>query len=82
MKWTADLCAYAGGNSLFVSMKERLERDLQDLAPPNARVKITCPPNTLERRFSVWLGKHSAGNSCLLALTSCLNFHVTLDYVP
>ena len=41
---------------MFTSMRERLERELGEQAPPNAKVKVTSPANNKERRFSVWLG--------------------------
>ena len=47
---------YAGGSSLFGSSKERLDRELLDLAPQAAKVKVTVHQNATERKFSVWLG--------------------------
>lgn len=47
----------AGGTSLFPSLRERAEREVGELAAQNAKVKVTSPANTMERRFSVWLGK-------------------------
>jgi actin-like protein 6A len=47
---------YAGGGSLFGSVKERLERDLLELAPQAAKVKVAMHPNATERKFSVWIG--------------------------
>eukprot|EP00892_Ulva_mutabilis_P008967 jgi/Ulvmu1/6442/UM003_0072.1 len=46
----------AGGGCLFPSTKERLERELLDLAPQAAKVKVTMNHNTTERKFAVWLG--------------------------
>lgn len=46
----------AGGSCLFPSTKERLERELLDLAPQAAKVKVTMNHNTTERKFAVWLG--------------------------
>ena len=46
----------AGGTSLFPSLRERVEREVGELAAQNAKVKVTSPANTMERRFSVWLG--------------------------
>lgn len=51
-----DAARPAGGTSLFTSLRERLERELGEQAPPNAKVKVTSPANIMERRFSVWLG--------------------------
>lgn len=49
----------AGGTALFTGLRDRLERELAEAAPHNAKVKVTSPANTLERRFSVWIGKHA-----------------------
>ena len=49
-------CGCAGGTSLFPSLRERVEREVGELAAQNAKVKVTSPANTMERRFSVWLG--------------------------
>ena len=46
----------AGGGSLFGSLRERLEAELHDAAPTNVRVKVTASANTIERKFSTWLG--------------------------
>ena len=46
-----------GGSSLLVQLRERLERELSDRAPPTAKVKVTAPTNSVERRFSVWIGE-------------------------
>ena len=45
-----------GGTSLLTQLRERLERELLEAAPPTVKVKITCPANSMERRFNVWLG--------------------------
>ena len=37
-----------------------------ELAAQNAKVKVTSPANTMERRFSVWLGQCSLVFACLL----------------
>ena len=46
-----------GGTSLFPQLRDRLERELTDLAPQAAKVKVMLPTNSVERRFSVWIGK-------------------------
>ena len=51
---------HAGGGSLLTQLRERLEKELLEGAPPTAKVKITCPANAVERRFNVWLGVRSA----------------------
>lgn len=45
-----------GGNSVFPNMKERLEKELLDLAPGASRLKVITPTSNIERRFSVWIG--------------------------
>ena len=57
------VCAHwyctAGGTSLLTQLRERLERELLEGAPPTAKVKITCPSNSVERRCNVWIGEPS-----------------------
>ena len=49
-------CCCAGGTALFTGLRDRLERELAEAAPHTAKVKVTSPANSLERRFSVWIG--------------------------
>eukprot|EP00850_Spirogloea_muscicola_P020891 SM000229S07527 [mRNA] locus=s229:121470:126462:- [translate_table: standard] len=46
----------SGGSTVMQQMKERLEKELLDEAPPAARVKVLASGNSIERRFSVWIG--------------------------
>ncbi|EFJ32170.1 hypothetical protein SELMODRAFT_266988 [Selaginella moellendorffii] len=46
----------AGGTASMQQLKERLEKDLVEEAPQAARVKVLASGNTIERRFSVWIG--------------------------
>mmetsp|Transcript_8166 Transcript_8166/g.20251 ORF Transcript_8166/g.20251 Transcript_8166/m.20251 type:complete len:447 (-) Transcript_8166:267-1607(-) len=46
----------AGGGSLFGALRERLEAELHDAAPTNVRVKVTASANTIERKFTTWIG--------------------------
>ncbi|XP_078161240.1 actin-related protein 4 [Carex rostrata] len=46
----------AGGTSSVQQLKERLEKELMEEAPQAARVKVIASGNTIERRFSVWIG--------------------------
>ncbi|GLC41063.1 hypothetical protein PLESTB_000947500 [Pleodorina starrii] len=46
----------AGGSSLIPGFKERLEKELSELSPPGARVKMVAAANQAERRFSTWIG--------------------------
>ena len=41
---------------MFTGLRDRLERELAEAAPHNAKVKVTSPANSLERKFSVWIG--------------------------
>jgi actin-like protein 6A len=45
-----------------MSTKERLDRELLELAPQAARVRVTTHQNATERRFSVWLGGSILGS--------------------
>lgn len=45
-----------GGTAGFASLKDRLERELTEVAPALARVKASAPVNSVERRYSVWIG--------------------------
>ena len=63
----------AGGTSLFTSLRERLEREVGELAAQNAKVKVTSPANTMERRFSVWLGQ-------FLLMTADIVHPITWDF--
>jgi len=43
----------AGGTTMFPSMKERLQEDVQKKVAESVKVKVTAPP---ERRVSAWIG--------------------------
>ena len=45
-----------GGSSLFGSLQKRLEEDLQQLVPSMMKFKVTAQANTVERRYSTWIG--------------------------
>ena len=45
-----------GGSSLMPGLRDRLEKELSVVGPQAAKIKVSMPINTLERRFSVWLG--------------------------
>lgn len=45
-----------GGSSLFGSLQKRLEEDLQQLVPSVMKFKVTAQANTVERRYSAWIG--------------------------
>ncbi|THU69828.1 hypothetical protein C4D60_Mb08t18520 [Musa balbisiana] len=46
----------AGGTASMLQLKERLEKELMEEAPQAARVKVLASGNSIERRFSVWIG--------------------------
>jgi len=43
----------SGGSTMFPHIDERLEKEMTQLAPASAKVKIVAPP---ERKYSVWIG--------------------------
>mmetsp|Transcript_56693 Transcript_56693/g.64972 ORF Transcript_56693/g.64972 Transcript_56693/m.64972 type:complete len:422 (+) Transcript_56693:32-1297(+) len=45
-----------GGNSLLNGLYENLQKKIFDIAPQNAKVKITASPLSAERKFSTWIG--------------------------
>lgn len=45
-----------GGSSLFAGFRERLEREMAEVAPSQSKLKVICPTNAVERRYSVWVG--------------------------
>lgn len=66
--------SFAGGTALFTGLRDRLERELAEAAPHNAKVKVTSPANSLERRFSVWIGAHQPLQIKLFLLVLHLRF--------
>eukprot|EP01025_Chloroclados_australasicus_P069902 TRINITY_DN9952_c0_g1_i4.p1 TRINITY_DN9952_c0_g1~~TRINITY_DN9952_c0_g1_i4.p1 ORF type:complete len:296 (-),score=37.80 TRINITY_DN9952_c0_g1_i4:127-1014(-) len=45
-----------GGGSTFTGLKDRLDKELSQIAPNTVKVKVQAPQNTLERKFAVWIG--------------------------
>jgi len=43
----------SGGSTMFKGIKERIHKDLSDLAPTSITVNVIAPP---ERKYSVWIG--------------------------
>lgn len=43
----------SGGSTMFPGMSERIQKELQSIAPTSMKVKISAPP---ERKYSVWIG--------------------------
>jgi len=46
----------AGGSSMLPNIRERLEREVLEQAPGQARVKVIASQNVMERKFGVWIG--------------------------
>mmetsp|Transcript_7690 Transcript_7690/g.18891 ORF Transcript_7690/g.18891 Transcript_7690/m.18891 type:complete len:469 (-) Transcript_7690:552-1958(-) len=46
----------AGGGSMLPNVRERLEREVLEQAPGQARVKVIASQNVMERKFGVWIG--------------------------
>ena len=61
----------SGGTSMFSGMKERLEREMVQLAPPTMTVRVIAPP---ERKYSVW-----QGGSILASLSTFQNMWITKE---
>jgi len=61
----------SGGTTMFIGIDNRLKKELSQLAPASAKVKIVAPP---ERKYSVWIG-----GSILSSLSTFQDMWVTKD---
>jgi actin-related protein len=43
----------SGGTTMFTGIAERMQKEIQALAPASMKIKIVAPP---ERKYSVWIG--------------------------
>jgi len=43
----------SGGTTMFKGMRERMQKEIQALAPPGVKVRVLAPE---ERKYSVWIG--------------------------
>ncbi|KAL8278105.1 hypothetical protein RQP46_009565 [Phenoliferia psychrophenolica] len=43
----------SGGTTMYAGIADRVQKEIQALAPSTVKVKITAPP---ERKYSVWIG--------------------------
>ncbi|VDO84099.1 unnamed protein product [Haemonchus placei] len=43
----------SGGTSMFPGIADRMQKEIQHLAPSTMKIKIIAPP---ERKYSVWIG--------------------------
>jgi len=61
----------SGGTTMFSGLSERLQKEMQTLAPASMTIKIVAPP---ERKYSVWIG-----GSILASLSTFEDMWVTKD---
>ncbi|KAG2486149.1 hypothetical protein HYH03_015113 [Edaphochlamys debaryana] len=45
-----------GGTSLIHGFRERLEKEMVELVPSGTKLKLAAATNSVERRFSTWIG--------------------------
>jgi len=63
----------SGGTTMFPGIKERMEKEISNLAPAAMKIKVVAPP---ERKYSVWIG-----GSILSSLTTFQNMWISkADY--
>ncbi len=43
----------SGGSTMYPGLADRMQREINALAPASVKVKIVAPP---ERKYSVWIG--------------------------
>ncbi|CAN8066489.1 unnamed protein product [Agarophyton chilense] len=43
----------SGGTTMFKGIASRVQKELEQLAPPSMKIKVVAPP---ERQYSVWIG--------------------------
>ena len=43
----------SGGNTMYLGIADRMQKEITALAPPTVNIKIVAPP---ERKYSVWIG--------------------------
>jgi actin-related protein len=61
----------SGGSTLYPGLPQRLQSELENLAPQGVKVKICAPP---ERKYSVWIG-----GSILASLNSFQSMWITKE---
>jgi actin-related protein len=49
----------SGGTTMYNGLADRMQKEIQSLAPPSMKVKVIAPP---ERKFSVWIGASILSN--------------------
>lgn len=66
-----DNIVFSGGTTMYKGLKERIKKEMTQLAPASVRVKIVAPE---ERKYSVWIG-----GSILSSLTSFSDMWITKE---
>jgi actin-related protein len=61
----------SGGSTMFPGFEDRLQKEMQALAPPTMSVKVIAPP---ERKCSAWIG-----GSILTCLSTFEQMWITKD---
>jgi len=61
----------SGGTTMFQDIDKRLQKEMTDLAPASAKIKVVAPP---ERKYSVWIG-----GSILSSLSTFQEMWITKD---
>jgi actin, other eukaryote len=59
----------SGGSTMYPGIADRMQRELNALAPSSMKVKLVAPP---ERKYSVWIG-----GSILASLSTFQNMWIT-----
>ncbi|KAJ5076453.1 actin [Anaeramoeba ignava] len=61
----------SGGSTMFPGISDRFQKEINQLAPPNMKVKIIAPP---ERKYSTWIG-----GSILASLSTFQNMWISKE---
>ncbi|KAJ5073452.1 actin indirect flight muscle-related [Anaeramoeba ignava] len=61
----------SGGSTMFPGIEERIQREINQLAPPDINVRVIDPP---ERKYSVWIG-----GSILASLSTFQNMWISKE---
>ncbi|KAJ5075151.1 actin [Anaeramoeba ignava] len=61
----------SGGSTMFPGIEERIQREINQLAPPDIDVRVIDPP---ERKYSVWIG-----GSILASLSTFQNMWISKE---
>ena len=56
-----------GGTSLVAGLRDRLEKEIINGVPQAIKTKVSMPINTIERRFSVWIGEREGTLGCMIS---------------